>query len=244
MSDILLVLGLASLPALGNFVGGLLSEWLKPSKNFVNRTLHTATGIILAVVSVEVMPNALEIVPFWALALSFVCGGFFYLVIEALIHKWQQGKAEGAGTGAWMVYVAVAADLMGDGMLIGAGLAVSGSLALLLALGQVLADIPEGFSVLANFRDKGVKRNRRLLLSASFVIPVVGTGLLAYFLLRGQSEVIQFTAMVFVSGLYSLAAVEDMLREAHESAADTRWSAISFLLGYALFLLVSGGFAR
>lgn len=39
-----------------------------------------------------------------------------------------------------MVYVAVAADLVGDGLLI-AGSAVSGQLGLLLALGQVLADI-------------------------------------------------------------------------------------------------------
>jgi ZIP family zinc transporter len=44
-----------------------------------------------------------------------------------------------------------------------------------------------------------------------------------------------------VAGLYTLAAVEDMLEEAHESNEDTQWSAISFLVGFALFLLVSGG---
>jgi hypothetical protein len=37
-----------------------------------------------------------------------------------------------------------------------------------------------------------------------------------------------------------LAAVEDMLREAHESADDTRWSAISFVAGFAAFLALSG----
>lgn len=39
-----------------------------------------------------------------------------------------------------------------------------------------------------------------------------------------------------------LAAVEDMLREAHESAENSRWSAISFLAGFALFLVVPGEF--
>lgn len=242
MREFLTVLGFSSLPALGNFLGGLLSEWLNPSQNLLNRALHAAAGIILAVVSVEVMPNALEIVPVWLLALAFVGGGLLYLLIEAGIHRWQRDREQGAGARAWMVYVAVSADLIGDGLLIGAGSAVSSQLALLLALGQVLADIPEGFSVLASFRSKGVKRGRRLLLSASFVIPVVGGALLAFFLLRSQPEIVKYTAMVFVAGLYSLAAVEDMLREAHESAEDTRWSAISFLLGYALFLLVSGGF--
>lgn len=49
------------------------------------------------------------------------------------------------------------------------------------------------------------------------------------------------TALVFVAGLYTLAAVEDMLREAHRSAEDSRWSALSLLGGFALFLLVSAG---
>lgn len=243
MSDLFSVLIFSSLPALGNFMGGLLSEWLKPSRYFVNLALHAAAGIILAVVSVEVMPNALRIVPMWLIAAAFLAGGAAYLLIETMIKKWQTNKEKGAGAQAWMVYVAVLADLIGDGLLIGAGSAVSSQLALVLALGQVTADIPEGFSVLANFKEKGVKRQQRLWLSASFVIPVVGSALAAYFVLRGLPESVKFTAMVFVSGLYALAAVEDMLGQAHESAVDTRWSSISFLGGYAFFLLVSGGFS-
>lgn len=114
-------------------------------------------------------------------------------------------------------------------------------MALLLALGQVLADIPEGFAVIASFREKGVSRSKRILLSASFAVPVVGAATVAYFALRGQGEAVKMAALVFVAGIYTLAAVEDMLREAHESAEDSRWSAISFLAGFALFLIVSGG---
>ena len=240
-SGILMVLGLALLPALGNFAGGLLSEWLRPSQQTLNRALHAAAGIIIAVIAVEVMPEALRGASMWLLALSFLLGGGAYLLMEAGIERWQRSKESGAGAGAWMVYVAVATDLLGDGLLIGAGSAVSSKMALLLALGQVLADIPEGFAVIANFRDKGVSRTKRLMLSASFALPVVGAAVLAYFALRGQSESIKMAALVFVAGLYALAAVEDMLREAHESAEDSRWSAVSFLAGFALFLVVSGG---
>ncbi len=235
------VIGLALLPAVGNFIGGVTAEFLRASPAVLNRALHVAAGVIVAVVAVEVMPEAIGVVASWILALAFIAGGGLYILVEAGVARWQRGQEESAGAGAWMVYVAVAADLVGDGLLIGAGSAISGQLGLLLALGQVLADFPEGFAVIANFRDKGVALRRRLLLSASFTIPVVGAAVLAFFLLRGQGQGVQMTALVFVSGLYILAAVEDMLEEAHARADDTRWSALSFLAGFGVFLLVSAG---
>ena len=238
--SILVTLGLALLPAAGNSAGGLLAEWLHPSRHIVNRALHSATGIILAIVAVQVMPVTLQIAPAWLLALAFLAGGGAHLGIDALVTRWQAAKEEGVGAGAWMVYVAVVSDLLGDGLLIGAGSAVSSRIAMVLAIEQVLADIPEGFAVIANFRQKGVNRTRRLLLSASFVIPVVGAAIIAFFALRGQPEILKMTALVFVAGLFLLAAVEDMLNEAHDSAEDSRWSAISFLAGFALFVVVSG----
>jgi zinc transporter, ZIP family len=238
------VLGLAFLPAIGNFGGGLLAEWVSPSQKTLNRALHLSAGIIIAVISVEVMPDALSKASAWVLALAFVVGGCLYILAEAGIERWQRAKQGGAGTGTWMVYVAVATDLVGDGLLIGAGSAVSSQLALVLAIGQIMADVPEGFAVIATFRDKGVDRARRLLLSASFAIPVLGAAALAYLLLRNQSEVLKVAVMVGVAGLYSLAAVEDMLREAHESAEDSRWSAISFIGGFALFLVASNSFGQ
>lgn len=72
-------------------------------------------------------------------------------------------------------------------------------------------------------------------------MPVVATAILAYFVLRGQNEELKMAALALVAGLYVLAAVEDMLCEAHESAEDSRWSALSLLAGFALFLFVSEG---
>lgn len=237
----LTVLGLALLPGLGNTVSGFATELFHPSQKTVNRALHAATGIILAVIAVEVMPRALRGASAWLLALAFLAGGLVHLAVEAAIERWHKRAAGGAGAGAWMVYFGVASDLVGDGLLIGAGSAVSTGLAVLLAVGQVLADIPEGFAVVAMFRDKGVPRRRRLLISASFLVPVVAAAMLAYFVLRARGEAFKMACLVFVAGLYTLAAVEDMLREAHKASEDSRWSAISFLLGFALFLAVSGG---
>ncbi len=123
----------------------------------------------------------------------------------------------------------------------GTGSAVSSSLALALALGQVLADLPEGFATMANFKAKGIGRGRRILLSASFALPALGAATVSYFLLRDESEIVKAAALVFTAGLLTVAAVEDMISEAHESAKDTRPSIIAFVGGFALFTLVSAG---
>jgi zinc transporter, ZIP family len=86
-----------------------------------------------------------------------------------------------------MIYIAVAVDLFGDGLMIGAGSAVATSL----ALGQVLADVPDGFATIANLKDKDIPRRQRLILGASFAIPVLLAATLAYVLLRGQDEALQ-----------------------------------------------------
>lgn len=235
------VLVLACLPALGNFAGGLCAEFVRTTPRLLNVALHTAAGIMIAVVAVEIMPEALNIVQTWAIALSFLLGGSAYLLIEAVIDR-LQGDSGDEQSGIWMIYIAVSVDLFSDGLLIGAGTAISFGLAFVLAIGQVMADIPEGFATIANFREKGVSRFRRLTLAAAFAVPVLVAALLGYFLLRGQSEAVKLSALVFTAGLLTIAAVEEMIREAHESAADTRASVFAFAGGFALFTLVSGYF--
>lgn len=243
MDSIWMVLGLAALPAIGNFSGGLLAEFLPTPHGMLNKALHAAAGIVIAVVAVELMPEALSKVSGWTVGIAFALGGIAYLGIETLVEKIQraQGKSSGGNLGMWMIYIAVAIDLFSDGLLIGTGSAVSLSMAIVLALGQVLADVPEGYATIANMKDKGVPRSKRFLLSASFTIPVLTAAAIAFYVLRDQSEVLKMGGLAFTAGLLAVAAVEDMISEAHESSDDTRWSILAFIGGFALFTFVSAG---
>ena len=241
MSGIWTVLLLSLLPGAGNFLGAMAAELRKPSPRFLNWALHAASGIVIAIVAVELMPNALGTLAGWWVALAFALGGIAYIALEAIVER-LQGNKDGAGRSRmWMIYAAVAVDLTSDGLMIGTGAAVSSSLALILAAGQVLADVPEGYATVANFRDKGVPRPKRLLFTASFFLYVVGSAMASYFLLRDASEQMKMAGLVFVAGLLTVAAVEDMLEEAHEADTDSRRSVLAFIGGFTLFTLVSAG---
>lgn len=240
MSEYLYVLALALMPAFGNFAGGLLAEWMTTSRRMLNRALHAAAGILIAVVGVELLPEALDgSAPAWLIILGLCLGGLFYVLLDTIIDRISGGDEE---AGAWVIYAAVAIDLFSDGLMIGVGSVVSLGLALVLAIGQVTADIPEGFATIANFKDKGVPRGRRIMLSASFAIATLGGASVGYWVLRNQSETLKLTALAFTAGILLLAAVEEMIREAHEAAQDTRLSAGFFIGGFALLTLVASYF--
>ena len=77
VDDYLKVLALAAMPALGNFVGAWLTDVVNVSQGTLSPALHSAAGVALAVVSVELMPRALGVEPPWLVVLAFVAGGCF-----------------------------------------------------------------------------------------------------------------------------------------------------------------------
>lgn len=48
-------------------------------------------------------------------------------------------------------------------------------------------------------------------------------------------------ALVFTAGLLTVAAVEDMISEAHESAEDRPGSVLALVGGFVLFTFISAG---
>jgi len=172
----------------------------------------------------------------WPGLWPFLVGGAAYLLAQTVIAS----RAEGGGR-MWMIYLAVATDLFGDGLLIGSGSAVAASLGLTLAIGQVLADVPEGAATTITFQANGVPKKKRLLLAVMLVLPVVAGAALSYVTLRDQSEALQLSALVATSGLFAVAVFEDLITEAHEASEDSRTSTAFLLVGFAVFTLVSAG---
>lgn len=147
-----MVLAFAALPALGNFAGGALAEFVPVSRLALNLALYSAAGVVVAVVAVELMPRALEAEPAWAIVLAFVLGGAFYAAVDWGIQRLNDRYGGEGGAGPWVIFFGVSVDLFSDGIMVGTGSTVAVGLGLLLALGQVPSDVPEGFATIANFR--------------------------------------------------------------------------------------------
>ncbi|MDP9374275.1 MAG: ZIP family metal transporter [Chloroflexota bacterium] len=240
------VLLFAALPALGNLAGGVLAEFVRPSPRLVSLALHAAAGIVLAVVAVELMPQALEADPPWLIVLSFVLGGAFFVAVDKGIELVRARLGGEGDAGPWVIWFGVAVDLFSDGVMVGTGSTVAVGLGLLLALGQVPADVPEGFATIANLRAAGVRRATRLLLSALFAVPIFLGATVGYWAMRGQPELYKLMLLTFTAGVLTTLVIEELVPEAHEEAGgaenEPRVAALVFIGGFALFALISAYF--
>ncbi len=246
MDGYLAVLAFAALPALGNLAGGVLAEVLRPSPRLLGLALHAAAGIVLAVVAVELMPQALQADPPWPIVLSFGLGGAFFVAVDKGIELLRARLGSRGDTGPWVIWFGVAVDLFSDGVMIGTGSTVALGLGLLLALGQVPADVPEGFATISNLRAAGVRLTTRLLLSAAFAVPIFLGATVGYWGMRGQPELYKLMLLTFTAGVLTTLVVEELVPEAHEEAGgvenEPRLAALVFIGGFALFALISAYF--
>lgn len=241
MSAYLIVLLLAAMPALGNFAGGVLAEMVPVSRRVLNLVLHAAGGIVIGVVAVEIVPRAVEADPAWLIVLAFVLGGGFYVATGWVVERLQSRFGDENGAGPWMIFFGVSTDLFSDGVLIGTGSTISVGLGLLLAVGQVPADFPEGFSSTASFRRAGAPRRKRLLLLAAFAIPIFAGATLGYWAMRDAPEIYQLALLTFTAGILTTLVVEELVPEAHEALdeGEGRLAPLVFVGGFALFALLS-----
>ena len=239
LEGFLLVLALAALPAAGNFAGGLGSELVNVSERALSLALHLAAGIVLAVVGLELMPEALYARPAWVPILAFVVGGVAFIGLERAIGFVQaQLGAREESKGPLAIFSGVSLDLFSDGVMIGTGTVINPSLGLLLAVGQVPADIPEGFAAVATLRRAGIGRGKRLAMAAGFAIPILLGATLGYFALRGAPELVTVSVLAVTGGALTSVVVEEMITEAH--GGDTsRLGPVFLTAGFALFALIS-----
>lgn len=234
------VLLLALFPAIGSLIGILLAEWRQPGEAVTGAALHAAVGLATAVAALELIPRAQERIPAGALAAGIVVGSLLSLLVARASRRFASRlSGDAARPALWAAYSAIAVDLAIDGLTTGSGSAIAADLGLLLALSQVVANIPGGFAITARFRSADMARSRRLLFMAAFpAVSLIGAAA-GFVALGGAGDGIRGFVLAILAGLLLLATIEDLVPEADRPGAPRRISSPAFAAGFGLLLLIS-----
>lgn len=242
MQDFLAALALSSFPVLSNFLGAMIAEALPFSKQTLGLALHAAAGVLLAITSTELLPRVLIAKPIWATILALFLGGVFFVWVNHLLQL-TKNRLRGIdlNTVSSAIFLSIAIDLFGDGLMIGTSLTISFHLGVLLTSARVVAHIPEGFVTNTAFKSQNMSRTVRWVLLTAFIIPVWLGATLGYWGLRGQIELFKLVVLAFTTGTLITAIAEEIIPEAHQTQ-DTNWSILTFIGSFSLSILFSAYF--
>ena len=232
------VLAFATLPAIGIIIGSILAESMRTPKWLIGASLHATAGISIALVSINIMPRLLETTPMWLIVAAFLTGACVSVVIASFWGTFRY-RSQAGSIGAWMVSIAVATDLVSDGLMVGAGTAVGSQLGFLFAATQSIANVPGGFAATANLRDDGVSKVSRQALAIFMLLPAVLSATIGYFGLRGADSVVHGAVLAMFVGILLLATIEDVIPQGDEPNPPRWVSTLAFAMGFVGLALLS-----
>lgn len=252
--------GLLSLLVAGLIIAGLPQRWLP-------RLVGFATGVLLAVALLDVLPEAFESgVEPHALFITLLCGLLGFYALER-IAVWRHAHVDEAGhdhhcpsshhhhhvrPGEGVGRHTIISVLVGDGfhnfvdgVLLAAAFTTSPALGWSMTLAVIAHEIPQEAGDFAVLRAAGMSGRRALLWNAISSLTAVAGGVLGYFALE-QSQGLLPYILTIAAASFLYIAISDLLpmlrREGDKRAS--LWQTGALLAGIALIALSSIGHAH
>lgn len=194
----------------GTTIGGIIGIKLKRNSNkFLSFILSFASGLMMAIICFDLIPEALNISDIISVILGILIGIITIIFCDLIVQKKfnskeiniKKGKIKGNDllkTGI-IVSIGLAIHNFPEGLAIGSGFEASIKLGLGLAVAICLHDIPEGISMAVPMKNGGMKKSQVLYY---VILSGITTGIGAFFgaIIGTISEQIIAICLSFAAG--------------------------------------------
>ena len=194
----------------GTTIGGIIGIKLKRNSNkFLSFILSFASGLMMAIICFDLIPEALNISDIISVILGILIGIITMIFCDLIVQKKfnskkiniKKGKIKGNDllkTGI-IVSIGLAIHNFPEGLAIGSGFEASIKLGLGLAIAICLHDIPEGISMAVPMKNGGMKKSQVLYY---VILSGITTGIGAFFgaIIGTISEQIIAICLSFAAG--------------------------------------------
>ena len=226
----------------GTTIGGIIGVKFKnPSKKFLSFILSFASGLMLAIVCFDLLPEAFNLTNLPTVFLGILLGIIMMIICDLLVdkkfnssNKFKQNKNDLLKTGI-IVSIGLALHNFPEGLAIGSGFGASIKLGLSLAIAICLHDIPEGISMAVPMKNGGIKKSKVIFY---VVLSGITTGIGAFFgaIIGEISQSVIAMCLAFAAGAMIYIVSGELTPEAN-SLYKGRMSAIGSILGLLIGIL-------
>lgn len=226
----------------GTTIGGIIGVKFKnSSKKFLSFILSFASGLMLAIVCFDLLPEAFNLTNLPTVFLGILLGIIMMIICDLLVdkkfnnsNKFKQNKNDLLKTGI-IVSIGLALHNFPEGLAIGSGFGASIKLGLSLAIAICLHDIPEGISMAVPMKNGGIKKSKVIFY---VVLSGITTGIGAFFgsIIGEISQSVIAMCLAFAAGAMIYIVSGELTPEAN-SLYKGRMSAIGSILGLLIGIL-------
>jgi ZIP family zinc transporter len=231
-----LILGIALAAALASPLGGLIALWRQPTTLFMSLALGFASGVLLATISFEMVPQALELSSLPLAITGFVAG---FLAVYGLDLYVNRGKLAGEGAEqkpsveryhrrhrprgdqVTVLAGATATEELIEGLSIGIGAAIEPGLGFVVGTAIVIDNIAEALSIGELIRDQAGDGEKppvwRVLKWTGLIgVSLLSSALIGWFALKGLPKPVLGVLFATGGGGMFYLTVTDLVPEAED----------------------------
>jgi len=241
MHDIFQIVWISMIAGLATTLGSLLVLLFgRPKERVLASLLAGAGGVMLAVVSVDLLPEAWEVGPPLQVGLGFILGLLFMYLADVRLNvsnntlplsRRQRLKRTGL-----LVATGIALHDIPEGMAIAVSQEAAPGLGFLIAFGITLHNLPEGMATTAPLKMAQIRWWKILLLNIGIAFFTPLGALLGLLALEGVQNSLAFF-LAFAAGAMTFLVFAELMplsRERHP-----RYALLGGTVGFILFAMIS-----
>ena len=252
MSPFVTVMIIAGSAAIASVLGGLVALWRRPTTLFASIALGFASGVLLATVAFEMVPQALQKAPLWMTVAAFAIGFAALYIFDLFVHRGQligehaqqRGRSgrrrPERGSKVTVLAGGTSVEEIVEGLAIGIGVGIEPSVGIVVATAIAIDNFSEGLSVgeIVRRERNGRNTSRRILGWTALIGGAVFVSALCGALLRDISDAIVGSLFALGAGGLFYLTVTQLIPEA-EDAQYQQSAALAIAAGFLVILVLT-----
>lgn len=222
---------------IGTGLGGVLAFFItNPSKRFLSGITGLAAGIMTAIVTFELIPEAFMIGDTFMVAMGIALGTLLLSYLDEFISKASWGRmkrGEGYIKTAVLIGMGVALHNFPEGLAIGSGFAAYPKLGISLAIVIALHNMPEGVAMITPLKMDGYSSFHAFLWTLLAGVPM-GLGAFMGVLIGEYAYTLIGISLAFAGGTMLYISFGELIPKAKElypGKTSTFFAIMGFILG-------------
>ena len=226
----------------GTTIGGIIGVCFKKTSNkFLSFVLAFASGLMLAIICFDLIPEAMEMASILNVLVGIMFGVLTMIICDILVQNKfnknpvRKNTASSLLKTGIIVSIGLALHNFPEGLAIGSGFGASITLGYSLAIAICLHDIPEGISMAVPMKNGGMGKIKVVIY---VILSGVTTGIGAFFgaLVGGISKEVISMCLSFAAGAMLYIVSGELMPESN-SLYRGRMTAVGNIFGFLLGML-------